>query len=165
MRPHGNEHLRSCSFDFSAAVSVIMLERRLVSLCSLLILERRSLASTLSFSAYCSKVTNLSRQRSDSVMRKLRRRESLPILVSRSSRASTNADARLRIESWMCCSATVRRGGVRTLPKELMRLSSEGFFILSARTASKAWMMRVECHHSGGLTMSATAVEAAPRFA
>ena len=36
---------------------------------------------------------------------------------------------------------------------------------LSVRTLSKAWMMRVECHHSGGFTMSATAVDAAPLFA
>ena len=36
---------------------------------------------------------------------------------------------------------------------------------LSVKTLSNACMMRVECHHSGGFTMSATAVEAAPLFA
>ena len=142
-----------------------MLDSRFVSFCSRPILERRSLASTLSFSAYCSNVTNLSRHRSDSVIRKFSRRDSRPIFVSRSSRASTNADARFRIDSWMCCSAIVSRGGVRTVPNELMRFSSDGGFILSVSTASNAWMMRVECHHSGGLIMSATAVDAAPRFA
>ena len=94
-------HSRSCSFVFSAVVSVIMLDSRFVSFCSLLILERRSLASTLSFSAYCSNVTNLSRHKSDSVIKKFKRRDNSPIFVSRSSRASTNADARLRIDSWM----------------------------------------------------------------
>ena len=116
------------SFIFSDAVMVIMLDRRFVSRCSRLIFERRSLASTLSFSAYCSNVTNLSRHRSDSVMRKFRRRDRRPILVSRSSRASTKAVACLRIDSWMCCSAGVSFGGGRTVPKELMRFRSDGFF-------------------------------------
>ena len=139
--------------------------RRFVSRCSLLIFARRSLASTLSFSAYCSNVTNLSRQRSLSVIKKLSRRDSRPIFVSRSSRASTNAVARFRIDDWMCCSATVSCGGPRATPNELMRRRSDGFFSLSCSTASNAWITRVECHHSGALIVSATAADEAPRFA
>lgn len=36
---------------------------------------------------------------------------------------------------------------------------------LSCNTTSKAWIIRVECHHSGGLICSATAADEAPRFA
>lgn len=142
-------NLRLCSFDFSAAVSVIMLDSLFFSFCSLLIFDRSSLASTLSFSAYCSKETNLSRQRSDSVMRKLSRRDRRPIFVSRSSRASTNAVARLRIDSWMCCSACVKRGGGRTAPNELIRLRSEGFFIYTAHIVSNMHLEEIM-----GLTLS-----------
>ena len=67
-----------------------------VSRCSLLTFERSSFASMLSFSVYCSKVTNLSLHRSLSIIKKLNRCDSLPIFISRSSRASTNALARLR---------------------------------------------------------------------
>ena len=123
------EDVRLCSFVFSAVVSVMTLDSRFVSLCSLPIFERSSLASTLSFSAYCSNVTNFSLQRSDSVMRKFKRRDSRPIFVSSSSRASTKAVARLRIDIWMCCSAGVSRGGARTEPNELIRFSRDGFFI------------------------------------
>lgn len=80
------------------AVSVTNPLSLFVSLCSLLILVRSCVASALNFSAYCSKVTNLSRHRSLSVIKKLSLLLSRPILVSKSSRASTNAVARLRME-------------------------------------------------------------------
>ena len=110
MRPHGNEHLRSCSFDFSAAVIVIMLDSRFVSFCSLLIFARSSLASALSFSAYCSNVTNLSRQRSAifSSMR-LKRCSGVPIACpARRSLENTSGTARAGALSCASMTAAVR---------------------------------------------------------
>ena len=115
----------SCSF--SAAVKLINPVNRLLSLCSLVIFDLKSVASLLNFSANCSNEINFSRHKSDSVIRKFSRLERRPILVSRSSRASTKAVARLRIELWICCSAPLRRGGRLKLPKEEMRLKNEGF--------------------------------------
>ena len=131
-------HVRVWSLTFSPFVVFTIPLSRLASLCSLLTLDLRSCASRLSFSAYCSKVTNLSLHKSLSVIKKLSLLDSLPILVSKSSRASTKAVARLRIDSWMSCSAAESWGGRLYVPKDEIRLNRDGFLNLSWRTWSNA---------------------------